>query len=89
MNYFGGFSYLAWLGVVSFDAVSRGGQRAMKVVELIDIEPDRLLTAPSQSIRPRQIANRDSLRAIMLLECQLDFLVGLRRWQRVNRRIIA
>jgi len=53
LNYFGGFSYFPWLGVLPFDAVARGGQRVMKVVELIDIEPDRLLTAPPQPIRPR------------------------------------
>ena len=69
--------------------MTRDGDGAVEVVELIAVEADGLLAAPAETFRPRQVAKRDALHALVLLEGDFDSLVCALRFKDMRRRVVA
>jgi len=79
---------LSRLGAAAADAVARDGERALKLVELIAFNSDRLLHAPAKPIDPGRIPEGDALGVGAPLENNLNPLFFARGPEDLLRRII-
>jgi hypothetical protein len=63
------------LGALAIETMARDREGTMKVVDLIAVQPDRLLAAPAESLRPRRMAEHDALNARLILYNNFDSLI--------------
>jgi hypothetical protein len=71
----GGFCELSRFGALAVDALARDGDGTMEVVELVCVEANRFLAAPTEIVYPRRITKRDALRALVRLNDDFHSLI--------------
>jgi hypothetical protein len=89
LNDFCCFQSLPGFGAVSVDAVAGDCESAVKVIQLLALQPDCLLATPSKAVRPRRITQHDLVASIAGLDCNLDFTVFTRGLWRLNCRAMT
>jgi len=87
LNYLRGRCRLAVVGALPPDTMARDRDRAVKFVELVAVNANRLLTAPAETFRPGEILERDTLDSFVPLERDLDLLILARTLEGVCRRV--
>jgi hypothetical protein len=84
LNDLRGLRRLTGIGALSSDAMSRDGDSAVQLVQLVAFNADSFLAAPAQTLRPSQIPYGDAFDAVGY---NLDLLILARRAWNAHRRV--
>ena len=78
MNDLGCIFELTRLGTLAIDTMARDRQGAVKVIYLVAIQADSLLTTPAKTFSPRRMTEHHALRASLIFYRHLDSFIFTR-----------